>query len=102
MLANIVLNASTTAASGTSLDISSAAEVLRPTSRPLGPNGFTQLMRIFPFITPAAEIASFTSSHGQRETAHSQNPLHPAVCPIEHESRSLAQDFPASPVFESS
>src|SRR5437899_10815688 len=96
MVANIVLNASTTAASGTSLDISSAAEVLRPTSRPLGPNGFTQLMRVFPFITRRRRVHPLLLPMGQRETARSQNPLHAAVCPIEHESRSLAQDYPAS------
>src|ERR1043166_814194 len=48
MFANIVLNASMTAAPGAILEISSAAEVVRPTSRPLGPNGFTQLINVFP------------------------------------------------------
>src|SRR6266850_381440 len=47
MLAKIVLNASTTAAPGASFEISSAAELVRPTSRPLGPNGFTQLINVF-------------------------------------------------------
>src|SRR5689334_24818989 len=64
MVANIVLNASTTAASGANLEISSAAEVVRPTSRPLGPNGFTQLTSVLPFNGPAAESASLTASHG--------------------------------------
>jgi len=64
MVANIVLNASTTAASGANLEISSAAEVVRPTSRPLGPNGFTQLMSVFPFNGPVANSASFTCSQG--------------------------------------
>src|SRR5438105_13208323 len=81
MVANIVLNASTTAASGTSLDIASAAEVLMPTSRPLGPNGFTQLMRVVPFITPAAESAAFTSSQGTARNSTLAKPTAPGVEP---------------------
>src|SRR6059036_2354409 len=64
MLAKTVLNASTTAASGLSFEISSAAEVVSPTSRPRAPNGFTQLISIFPSNGPASERASPIAAHG--------------------------------------
>src|SRR5205823_5133358 len=102
MFANIVLNAATTAALGTNLEISSETQVLRVTSSRLGPNGFTQLMRVLPVIAPAAESASLTCPHGTARSTRLQNQPRPAVCPIAHESLSPAQDFPACPVFESS